>query len=469
MELLKRKIDTFLALWKQNPLRKPLIVKGARQIGKTRSIQAFGQANYESVIEINFVLQKKFRSIFDNGYEVDTIIKNISLLEPTWKFIPYKTLIFFDELQKCPDCATSLKSFNADPRYDVICSGSLMGIYYEEIESNAVGNKEDYEMHSLDFEEFLWARGYSETQVENLYTHMVNLTPFSELELSTYMDIFRDYMTIGGMPEVVKMYIDNGHFGGTLELLRQLLLDYEEDITKYAKDSDKAKILAVYRHISTFLAKTSKKFQITKVARGARNREYIGAVEWLEKAGVVNVCYCLSNPELPLKGNYDADTYKVYYHDTGLLIASLDEEAQEDLRANKNFGTYKGAIYENVVGEMLRKSGYEQLYYYKNDSPALEMDFFVRDSDSLIPVEVKARDGATASLNHLIDWQSYPDVSYGIKFGYKNIGWGGKFYTFPYFLAFLLKRFLKEAGPCKSSPAARAFSRPLRQKASSAC
>ena len=446
MELLKRKIDAFLAAWKQNPHRKPLIVKGARQIGKTRSIQAFGQANYESVIEINFVLQKKFRSIFDNGYEVDTIIKNISLLEPSWKFIPYKTLIFFDELQKCPDCATSLKSFNADPRYDVICSGSLMGIYYEEIESNAVGNKEDYEMHSMDFEEFLWAKGYSETQVEDLYTHMASLTPFSELELSTYMDIFRDYMTIGGMPEVVKMYIDNGHFGGTLELLRQLLLDYEEDITKYAKESDKAKILAVYRHISTFLAKTSKKFQITKVARGARNREYIGAVEWLEKAGVVNVCYCLSNPELPLKGNYDADTYKVYYHDTGLLIASLDEEAQEDLRANKNFGTYKGAIYENVVGEMLRKSGYEQLYYYKNDSPALEMDFFVRDSDSLVPVEVKAKDGATASLNHLIDWPSYPDVSYGIKFGYKNIGWGGKFYTFPYFLAFLLKRFLKEAG-----------------------
>ena len=446
MELLKRKIDAFLAAWKQNPQRKPLIVKGARQIGKTRSIQAFGQANYESVIEINFVLQKKFRSIFDNGYEVDTIIKNISLLEPSWKFIPYKTLIFFDELQKCPDCATSLKSFNADPRYDVICSGSLMGIYYEEIESNAVGNKEDYEMHSMDFEEFLWAKGYSEAQVEDLYTHMASLTPFSELELSTYMDIFRDYMTIGGMPEVVKMYIDNGHFGGTLELLRQLLIDYEEDITKYAKESDKAKILAVYRHISTFLAKTSKKFQITKVAHGARNREYIGAVEWLEKAGVVNVCYCLSNPELPLKGNYDADTYKVYYHDTGLLIASLDEEAQEDLRANKNFGTYKGAIYENIVGEMLRKSGYEQLYYYKNDSPALEMDFFVRDSDSLVPVEVKAKDGATASLNHLIDWPSYPDVSYGIKFGYKNIGWGGKFYTFPYFLAFLLKRFLKEAG-----------------------
>ena len=444
MELLKRKIDSYLLNWKSNPERKPLVVKGARQVGKTESIRAFGKANYKSVIEINFVLQKKFRAIFDDGYEVDTIIRNISLLEPSWKFIPHETLLFFDELQKCPDCATSLKSFCEDGRYDVICSGSLMGIYYEEIESNAVGFKEDYEMHSMDFEEFLWAKGYREEQVENLYQHMLTLQPFSQIEMDTMTDVFRDYMTLGGMPEVVKMYIDNGHFGGTLKLQRQLLKDYEEDITKYAKETDKAKILAVYSHISTFLAKENKKYQISKIAKGARNREYIGAVEWLKEAGVVNVCYCLNNAELPLKGNYQADFYKLYYHDTGLLIASLDEEAQEDLRANKNFGTYKGAIYENVVGEMLRKSGYEQLYFFKRDNPSLEMDFFVRDSDSLVPVEVKARDGATASLNNLIKWDSYPDVKYGVKFGYKNVGWNGQFYTFPYFLAFLLKRFLKE-------------------------
>lgn len=444
MELLERKIDKFLNEWKQNPERKPLIVKGARQIGKTESIRAFGRANYESVLEMNFVLQKKFRNLFNDGYEVDQIIKNITVLEPSWKIIPNKTLLFFDELQKCPDCATSLKSFCQDRRFDVICSGSLMGIYYEEIESNAVGYKEDYNMFSMDFEEFLWAKGYSKEQVNDLYAHMLSLKPLSQLEMDTFMGIFRDYMTIGGMPEVVKKYIDNGHFGGTLKLQRQLLKDYEEDITKYAKETDKAKIMAVYSHIPTFLAKENKKYQITKIARGARNREYIGAVDWLKEAGVINVCYCLSNAELPLKGNYDADCYKIYYHDTGLLIASLDEEAQDDLRTNKNFGTYKGAIYENVVGEMLRKSGYEQLYYYKHDSPALEMDFFVRDAHSLIPVEVKAKDGATASLNNLIKWSSYPDVKYGIKFGYKNIGWNGSFYTFPYFLAFLLKRFLKE-------------------------
>ena len=444
MEMLERKIDAYLTKWKNALSRKPLIVKGARQIGKTESIRAFGKANYQSVIEINFVLQKKFRTIFNNGYEVDTIIKNISLLEPSWQFIPGKTLIFFDELQKCPDCATSLKSFCQDRRYDVICSGSLMGIYYEEIESNAVGFKEDYEMYSMDFEEFLWAKGYSREQVEDLYKHMIDVQPFSQLEMDTMMDIFCDYMTIGGMPEVVKKYIDQGNFEGTLSLQRQLLKDYEEDITKYASQTDKAKILAVYNHISTFLAKENKKYQITKIAKGARNREYIGSVEWLRQAGVVHVCYCLNNVELPLKGNYMPDNYKLYYHDTGLLIASLDEEAQEDLRANKNFGTYKGAIYENVVGEMLLKSGYEQLYFYKHENPALEMDFFVRDADSLVPVEVKAKDGATASLNNLIKWESYRDVKFGIKLGYKNVGWNGQFYTFPYFLAFLIKRFLKE-------------------------
>lgn len=444
MELLKRKIDTVLTTWKATEGHKPLIVKGARQVGKSASIRAFGIAEYESVVEINFVLQKKFRKIFDDGYEVDTIIKNISLLDPSLRFSPNKTLIFFDELQKCPECATSLKSFCIDGRYDVICSRSLMGIYYEEIESNAVGYKEDYEMHSMDFEEFLWAKGYSSVQIENLYNKMANLIPLSELEMETFVGIFRDYMIVGGMPEVVRTYIENGNFSGTLTLQRQLLLDYEEDITKYAKQTDKSKILAIYKHISTFLAKENKKFLISKIAKNARNRDYIGSVEWLSEAGVINVAYCLNNVELPLKGNYDPSNYKLYYHDTGLLIASLDEEAQEDLRANKNFGTYKGAIYENIVGETLIKSGYEQLYFYKKDRPALEMDFFVRDKDSLVPVEVKANDGATASLNNLIDWKSYPDVRYGIKFGHKNIGWGGKYYTFPYFLSFLLKRFLRE-------------------------
>lgn len=443
-KLLKRKIDKYLTDWKNRPDRKPLIIKGARQIGKTRSVEWFAGQNYVSVIEINFIEQKKYREIFNDGFEVDAILKNISLLNPELKFIPGNTIFFFDELQACPNCATSLKFFKLDGRFDVICSGSLMGISYNEIESNSVGYKEDYEMHSMDFEEFLWAMGYNDEFTADLLSHMLDVRPLSELQMDTLMSLFRDYVIIGGMPEVVSTYVRNKNFSGTLDIQRQLLKDYEEDITKYVEGLDKAKVKAVYNHISTFLAKENKRFQITKIARNARNRDYMGCVEWLADAGVVNVCYCLNQPELPLKGNYDPKMYKIYFKDTGLLIASLDEEAQEDLRANRNLGTYKGAIYENIVGDMLVKQGY-RLFYYHSDKPALEMDFFIRDADSLIPVEVKANDGATASLNRLLNDDKYNDVKYGIKLGYRNIGFNGKFYTFPYFLTFLLRRFVAES------------------------
>ncbi len=443
MELLKRKVDKYLEEWKESPDRKPLIIKGARQVGKTESIRNFAKNNYKSVIEINFALQKQYKDIFDDGFEVDTIIKNISLRNPNYEFIPGNTLIFFDELQDCINCATSLKSFREDGRYDIICSGSLMEINYNEIESNSVGNKEDYEMNSMDFEEFLWAKGYREEQIEDLYVHMKNLTPLSNTELSIMFENFKEYMIVGGMPAIVNSFVKQNNYSGTLKMQKQILQDYEEDITKYAGGLDHAKILNVYRKIPIFLGNENKKFQISKIETGARNREYIGTIDWLRDSGIINICYCLEQPELPLGGNFNPDNYRIYFRDTGLLIGSLDEEAQEDLRNNKNFNTYKGAIYENIIGDMLVKQGY-QLYFYKNEKATIEMDFFVRDKDSLIPVEVKANDGATVSLRNLIESEKYKDIKYGIKLGYKNIGFNGQFYTFPYFLTFLLKRYLRE-------------------------
>ena len=440
---LKRKIDDFLIEWKNDKNKLPLIVKGARQIGKTDAIENFAKTNYESIIEINFALQKQYRSIFDDGFDVDTIVKNISLINPNFNFIAGKTLIFFDELQDCINAATSLKSFNIDKRYDVICSGSLMGINYNEIESNSVGNKQDYEMFSMDFEEFLWAKGYKNAQIEDLYLHMKNLTPLSNLEYDVMFNNFHEYMVVGGMPAIVRTFIENNNYSGILNMQEQIILDYKEDITKYAKGLDQTKILNVYNKIPIFLGNENKKFQISKVEQGARNREYIGTVDWLNNAGIINICYCLTTPELPLKGNYNPDNYRIYFKDTGLLIGSLDEEVQFDLRSNKNFNTYKGAIYENTVADMLVKSGYD-LYFYKNEKSTIEIDFFVRDLDSLIPIEVKANDNPTLSLNNLIENNKYSDIKYGIKLCNKNIGYNGKFYTFPYFLTFLLKRFLKE-------------------------
>ena len=424
MDRLRRKIDQYLIDWKNSSNKMPLIIKGARQIGKTNAIRNFGEKNYKTFIEINFAFQPEFKTIFEDGFVVDNIIKNITLKMPEIQINEYDTLIFFDEMQECVSTATSLKAFREDGRYDVICSGSLMGINYKEIESNSVGNKEDYIMHSMDFEEFLWAKGYKEEQIEDLYKCMVEVKPLSTTQL-------------------VNQFVTNKNFSGILKMQQQILIDYEEDITKYAGGLDKTKILNCYRKIPVFLGNENKKFQISKIADGARNREYVGVIDWLSNAGIVNVSYSLEQPSLPLKGNYNPDNYRLYFADTGLLIGSLEEEAQQDLRNNENMNTYKGALYENIVGDMLVKAGYD-LYFYKDDSKKQEMDFFVRDTKSLIPVEVKANDNATASLNNLIDNNKYKDIKYGIKLCNKNIGFNGKFYTFPYFLTFLLKRYLKE-------------------------
>lgn len=443
MAELKRKIDIYLKEWKNSKNRKPLIIKGARQIGKTTSIEKFGRENYKSFIEINYISMPQYKQIFQDGYTTENIIKNISLLNSEYKFIPGDTLIFFDEMQEYPDTATSLKFFNEDGRFDVICSGSLMGINYNQIHSNSVGNKEDYTMRSLDFEEFLWAKGYSEEQIESLYTCMKEVKPLTNTQFDVMMNNFKDYLITGGMPEIVSTFIDNKNFSGILSMQQKLLTDYEEDITKYAGGLDKSKILDAYKKIKIFLGNDNKKFQITKLKDGARNREYVGVIDWMDRAGIINISYALDHLEMPLKANYNPDNYRLYFGDTGLLIGSLDEESQSDLRNNQNFGTYKGALYENIVAEMLTKAGFD-LFFYRDEQSKIEMDFIIRDEKSIIPVEVKAGDNATYSLNRLIDEKQYKNIKYGIKLCNKNIGFNGKFYTFPYFMTFMLKRFLKE-------------------------
>ena len=348
---LKRKIDQYLIRWKSDPVRKPLIVKGARQIGKTESVLHFARQYYHNVIYINFVLDKKYSAIVSDGYDVETVIKNITLADPAVQFVPGETIIIFDEIQECPDVATSLKAFRQDGRFDVICSGSMLGVNYKKIHSNSVGNKTDYEMFSMDFEEFLWAKGYRDAQIADILNHMVQRIPFSEMEMNIYKALFLDYCVLGGMPDVIKGYIESGTFSSSLEIQEQIKLDYEEDVRKYAQGLDQTKIISVYRSVPAQLAKENKKFQFNKIEKNARSREYTGCIEWLIDAGVIVECKCLAFPELPLKGNTDENKFKLYYPDTGLLISTLDEEAQEDLRINKNLGVYKGALYENFVAE----------------------------------------------------------------------------------------------------------------------
>ena len=439
----KRKIDDFLQEWKADAKHKPLIIKGARQIGKTESILHFAKQNYKSIVYINFALEKKFMQILADGYDVESVTRNITLADPSIQFIPKESIILFDEIQENPDVATSLKSFHRDGNYDVICSGSMLGINYKRIHSNSVGSKTDYEMFSMDFEEFLWAKGYREEQIGSILSHMLENKPFNENELSIFKELFLTYSVLGGMPDVLMQDLEIGTFSGSLDLQNQIRLDYEEDVRKYAEGLDQTKIISVYRCIPAQLAKENKKFQFNKVAKNARSREYSGCIDWLKDAGIIMECNCLQSPELPLKGNVEESKYKLYYMDTGLLISSLDEEAQEDLRVNKNLGVYKGALYENFVAEAFVKQGLG-LYYYKKENASLEEDFFVRTQNALVPVEVKANSNQSKALSALISNERYQDISFGIKLGDVNVGYANRIYTFPYFCAFKLKEYLKK-------------------------
>lgn len=298
-------------------------------------------------------------------------------------------------------------------------------------------------MYSMDFEEFLWAKGYSGETISDMLFHMLDGKAFSEAEYSTFSNLFLEYCILGGMPAIVSNYIEKGTFEGSLALQRQLLVDYENDIVKYAEGLDKAKILSVYRSIPAQLAKKNKKFQYSKVSKGGRSKDYMGCVEWLKDAGLINVCNCLEFPELPLKGNVNETKFKIYISDTGLMVASLDDEAQVDLRANTNLGIYKGALYENFAAEAFIKQGYG-LYYYSKENSTLEEDFFIRSANELIPVEVKANTNRAKSMSQLIKSEMYADIRHGIKFTTGNVGMSGAIVTFPYFCTFLLKRYMEK-------------------------
>ena len=443
MIYLRRKADICLAEWKKNIDRLPLIIKGARQVGKTETVRHFAAEHYRNVVEINFVTNPEFRAIIEEGFSADSIVRLITRIDPGKRFTAGETLLFFDEIQAFPEIATSLKFFHEDGKYDVICSGSLLGIQYKRIDSISVGNKTDYQMFSMDFEEFLLAYGYPEEVIQSVLKNMLDGKPFTESEHTVYSELFLEFCILGGMPKIVSTFFEKQSFEGSLDLQRQLLADYEGDAKKYAEGLNQTRIISVLRSVPAQLGKENKKFQYSRVARGGRAKDYLGCIEWLSDAGMINICRCMSFPELPVKGNVQEDAFKLYYADTGLLIASLDDEAQMDVRANRNLGVYKGALYENFAAEALVKQGYP-LCYYKKENSTLEEDFFIRSANELIPVEVKAGSSQAKSLRQLIHSDHYPDIHHGIKFTAGNIGITEEICTFPHYCMFLLKRYMKE-------------------------
>jgi predicted AAA+ superfamily ATPase len=443
---LRRKFDAFLLEWKAREDHLPLIVKGARQVGKTETVRRFARQEYTDFIEINFVERPEFKEIVRDGFSVDSIIRNISIIDPNLHFTPNETLLFFDELQEFPEIATSLKFFAQDGRFDVVCSGSLLGLQVKRVKSYSVGYQETALMHSLDFEEFLWGCGYRDEQILGLLDPVIARQPFGAAVKNTMDRLFMDYCATGGMPDVLEMYFVKGTFERVPQTQRRILEDYREDIRKYAEGFDPVRIQNVFDSIPVHLARENRKFQWSTVSKGAIRKDYWGCVEWLEDAGVVNKCRRMDVPELPIGAHLDNDSFKLYMCDSGLLLSMLEKEVQEDVRIRRNLGTWKGGLFEHIVGEALVKVGVP-LAYFKRENSTLEMDFFVRSADCLVPVEVKAENNRSKSLRTMIDREIYKDIRWGVKLVNGNVGFENGILTLPQWCAFKIPEIVREFKP----------------------
>lgn len=443
--MLKRKIESVLEKWKDSEHKKPLVIKGIRQCGKTYIVQKFAKENYESVVYLNFILEPDKKSAFAGNIDVDSIILNLSALIPDSRFINGRTCIILDEIQECREARTALKSFQIDGRFDIIATGSLLGVRgYGKSEKRAEGGQDSVpvgyetviEMHPLDFEEFLWANGISGKIIDTVKSCFKKESVIPEGVHKVMMELLYRYVIVGGLPEVVNTFLETKNIELTYQMQRNLIAGYEEDMVKYASDADKARIRECFESIPKQLAKDNKKFQYSVVRKGGRSSQYISSIQWLEDAGLVKRCYNTQITELPLEGNSIKECFKLYTTDIGLLVAMLDYGTQADILKGNLLG-YKGAIFENLMADFLCKSG-QKLYYFQKDS-GLELDFLVRYKGECVVIEVKAKSGKAKSLRTVLKNKDIYHINNAIKLGKYNVGRESEVLTIPLYMGFLVK------------------------------
>lgn len=439
--MLKRKVYDELLKWKYNPNHKCLMVKGARQVGKTYLIRQFGKNEYQSYIEINFIKQKDLKSIFSGELSADEIYKRMTAQMQNIRLIPGETLIFLDEIQNCGNARTAIKFLAEDRRFDVISSGSLLGLTYaedgdpevEEPDSVPTGYEDFITMFSLDFEEFLWAEGYSSASIAVLKEYYDTVTPVPYDLNNKYESLFREYIVVGGMPEVVSAYIMHHDFNEVAKIQEQILENYKFDIAKHAKGAEKVKVRNCYDAIPKQLAKELKKFQYSTVEKGKTAKKYGGSVQWLADSALVHVCSNIHEAYVPLIAYASTEQFKLYINDTGLLCAMYGFEVKKAVLDNSIRGNAKGGIYENIISECLIKRGYK-LYYYRPDDNN-ELEFLLEKGGSVVPVEVKAGNNPTVSLNAFIK-KYMPPAAY--KFIDGNVGKADTKITLPHYMVMFM-------------------------------
>lgn len=435
--MLKRKAYQKLLEWKNNHSKDCLMIKGARQIGKTYLVREFGKNEYESFIEINFIKNSSLKSIFEGDLSAESIYKRLTAQMQDIKLIPGKTLIFLDEIQVCGNARTSIKFLAEDQKYDIITSGSLLGLTYsedadddvEEPKSIPTGYESFLTMYSLDFEEFLWANGYDSNAIDYLKSFFDKNEKVPNELNEKYEQLFREFIVVGGMPEVVADFCTNHDFNKVAQLQNKILEDYRFDIAKHAKGVEKVKVRKCYDAIPKQLAKEIKKFQYSTVEKGQTSKKYGNSIQWLKDSALVNICNNVHEAYLPLMANSIDEQFKLYINDTGLLCAMYGFETKKAILQNTILGNAKGGIYENVISECLIKNGYNLYYYKPNDTN--ELEFLIEKNSQVIPIEVKAGNSATVSLNNFTRKYN-PSVAYKLICG--NIGINNTKKTIPHYM-----------------------------------
>lgn len=440
--MIKRKMYKYLINWKQKKDKSALIIKGARQVGKSYLVREFGRNEYESYIEINFLKNPLYKNIFKGDLSAEEIFKRLSAYIPNLKIIPFKTLLFLDEIQVCAEARTAVKFLVEDGSVDVISSGSLLGLsYLEDDDKNVteptslpVGYEEQITMYSLDFEEFLWARGYNDDAIAYLKDFYISNKEVPKELNDKYLELFREFMIVGGMPEVVQTFIDTNNFQEASKIQGKILADYQDDISKHAKGQEKIKVRQCYDSIPKQLAKEYKKFQYSVVEKGKTSKKYGGSIKWLCDSSLVNKCSNVNEAYIPLLAYEMDDQFKLYLNDTGLLLYLYGPETKLAILNNTLKGNAKGGIYENIISESLLKRGYK-LYYYKTQNSSMEIEFVIEKNGEVIPIEVKAGNDSTPSLNSFIN-KYHPKVSY--KFVNGNVGFLDGKKTLPHYMVMFI-------------------------------
>lgn len=440
--MLRRKAYDDLLEWKKHKSHESLLIKGARQIGKTYLVREFGRKEYENFIEINFLKNPSLRSVFEGELNAEEIYKRLTAHLPSIKLVKGKTLIFLDEIQKCAKARTSLKFLTEDDSFDIICSGSLLGLHYgqdadkdvEEIESVPVGFERQLLMYSMDFREFLWANGYKDEDIAYLKSFYDAKSKIPSDIVQKFQSLIKEFIVVGGMPEVVNDFVTYKDFTRVQSIQEKILSSYDDDIANHAKGVEKVKVRKCYDSVPRQLARENKKFKYSEVEKGSTARKYSDSVTWLEDSNLVHVCRNVYEPYLPLKANSKDNEFKLYYNDTGLLLARYGFQTKLAVLNGTIMGNAKGGIYENLISEMLIKLGYS-LHYYKTENSSMEIEFIIEKDGGVIPVEVKAGNSDTPSLNCFLEkFKS----KYGIKLIDGNLGVAENKIVLPHFMAMFL-------------------------------